>query len=41
LLERDHLALHQGDAIDSLTGRSVNDVKVNAPFLLEMAQAQP
>jgi hypothetical protein len=26
-----------GEAIDSLAGRSVNDVKVNAPWLLEMA----
>jgi hypothetical protein len=25
--------------VDKLTGRSVNDVKVNAPFLLAMARA--
>ncbi len=24
--------------LDKLVGRSVNDVKVNAPFLLQMAQ---
>jgi hypothetical protein len=30
-----------GEAIDSLAGRSVNDVKVNAPWLLEMATGYP
>ena len=27
----------RGEAIDELAGRSVNDVKVNAPWLLEIA----
>ena len=30
-----------GEAIDILAGRSVNDVKVNAPWLLEMATDYP